>query len=119
VSPTRRQKLYTAESGYVYEYCFQGYRVAEREQVTGTEYVFDVSPDRTRWSAVHVFLADGCVATWERERGRYLNSTERYALGKMALFRAFDTAPRPQELDHAVCVPAAAISEILEALGID
>lgn len=115
---TRRLKLYTAESGYVYEYCYQGYRVSEREPATGAEYVFDVSPDRANWSAVRVFLADDHVAAWERERGCDLNAIERYALVKMALFRAFDRAPRPCDLGDDIEVPATDVSDILETLGL-
>ena len=44
--PYRRQKTYTAETGYVYEYYYEGYRVAARNDESGAEHVFAVSADR-------------------------------------------------------------------------
>ena len=114
----RRKKLYTGESGYVYEYFHEGYRVAGHGGVSGAEYRFQVSSDRTHWFPVAVFLQDEAVATWEREHGRDLSSTERYAVVKLALFRAFDERENPSEMREEISVRPADAAEILETLGI-
>ncbi len=50
----RRQKAYSAQSGYVYQYYYQGQRPSSPEP--GTEYVFDVSSDRRTSRPVSVFV---------------------------------------------------------------
>jgi len=42
----RRQKTYSAESGYVYQYYYEGQRPASRDGSSGIEFVFNVSADR-------------------------------------------------------------------------
>lgn len=117
--PVRRQKRYTGESGYVYEYHFEGYRVADHGGLTGTEFVFDISADRRSSFPVSVFLGDDAVRRWERDHDRDLNYTERYAVVKMALFRAFDQQETPKQIRGGVLVGPGEIEEILETLGID
>ncbi len=117
--PLRRQKTYSADSGYVYQYFYEGYRVADSEGTTGAEYVFDVTADRKTSFPVSIFLADDVTADWERTRRRELNSTERYAIAKMALFRAFDSREDPRRMHEDVHVATDAVEEILDTLGID
>ena len=88
VPAVRRQKTYSAQSGYVYQYFYEGHRPSSAER--GTEYVFDVSSDRKTSSPVSVVVSDAAVASWQNESGRTLSATEQYAIAKMALFQAFD-----------------------------
>jgi hypothetical protein len=115
----RRAKLYTSETGYVYEYYFEGYRVAERRGTVGTEYVFTVSGDRRNWTPMAVFLGDEDAAAWERERERDLNATERYAVVKMRLFREFDAWPDPGRIAAEAQVSRSEVAELLDELGIE
>ena len=111
----RRQKTYSAQSGYVYQYYYEGHR----EVSQATEYVFDVSADRKSSFPVSVMLEHGAVQSWQRSHERELNSTERYAIAKMALFRAFDDRPRPDLMREQVRVPIERIEEILSDLDLD
>ena len=81
-----RLKNYAAQSGYVYQYFYKGPRPAGR----GAQFLFRATADRTTWFPVSVFLSAAAVRFWEQAHGRALNSTERYAAAKMALFQAFD-----------------------------
>ena len=117
--PVRRQKTYSAESGYVYQYYYLGYRVAATEGAVATEYVFNVSADRKNSFPVSVLVADEATRTWERERARDLSATERYAIAKMALFRAFDERDGPFDMHERVWVDLNSVTQTLETLGID
>lgn len=115
----RRQKTYSADSGYAYQYYYQGHRPAEREGAAGTEYVFDVSADRHSTLPVSVFIADQAVRDWEEGHHRKLSSTERYAIAKMALFQAFDERETPLQMREPVRVRLADIEGILERLEVE
>ncbi len=110
----RREKTYSAENGYVYSYFYLGHRPCRG----GTEYVFDVSTDRRRFSPVAVSLSDAALAPWQRAHQRELSGPERYAVAKLALLAAFDRGQalaRPQRIQ----VQPAEADAILETLGID
>lgn len=111
----RREKYYTAESGYVYRYFYRGNRPAEG----GTEYVFEVSADRHGFILVSVALGEAALARWQSSHARDLTATERYAIVKMSLLRAFEQCPAPSEMQREVIVSAAEVTGILETLGID
>jgi hypothetical protein len=111
----RREKNYTAESGYVYHYFYRGNRPAKG----GTEHVFEVSADRHGFILVSVVLGEAALARWRSSHARDLASTEQYALAKMSLLRAFDQCPHPPEMQREVIVSAADVAEILATLGID
>src|SRR5882724_11361108 len=96
----RRQKTYSAESGYVYQYFYEGQRPGRRDGAAGTEFVFNISADRKSSFPLSVFLSDGAVESWQREHGRELGSTERYAVAKMALFQVFDHRPAPESMSE-------------------
>ena len=115
----RRLKTYTAQSGYVYQYFYEGHRPFHREAESGTEFVFDVSADRKTSTPVSVFLLAEAVRDWEEKHGRTLAATERYAAAKMALFQAFDERAHPGLMKQDIRVRAADIEAILEGLGID
>jgi len=115
--PVRRQKTYSAQSGYVYQYYYEGQRPTRPEP--GTEFVFDVSADRKTSTPVSVIVPDDAVQSWQRDHGRELNSTERYAIAKMALFQAFDQRESPAGMGAPVRVDAVAAAETLQTLEID
>jgi hypothetical protein len=115
----RRQKTYSAASGHVYQYFYEGQRRAARAGEQGTEFVFNVSGDRKTTFDVSVFLLDSALAPWQREYQRELNSTERYAVAKLALFQAFDEREAPEQMREEVSVRPADAAQILEILGLD
>jgi hypothetical protein len=114
-----RRKTYSAQSGYVYNYTFQGRRPVTRAGDSGDEYVFEVAPDAKTLFPVSVFVAGEAVSQWEAAHRRELTSTERYAIAKMALFQAFDERSNPGEMREEICVRPADVEAILETLGID
>ena len=111
-------KTYSASSGYVYAYFYDGHRPYAVGSERGVEYVFSVSPDRKSWHETGVFLADEAVSGWETSHQRTLNSTERYAVAKLALFQAFDDRPAPSQMKEPVRVRLADVDGIIEALGL-
>jgi len=113
----RRQKTYSAQSGYVYQYFYEGHRPSSPER--GTEYVFDVSSDRKNSSPVSVILTDAAIASWQNQSGRTLSATEQYAIAKMALFQAFDERESPDAMREAIHVAPRDVPAILAALHID
>ena len=88
----RREKTYSADSGFVYRYVYLGQRPFDH----GTEYVFDVSRDRRVFTSLSIFLKEDALEGWQTQHGRELTGPERYAIAKMALFQAFDAAPAAQ-----------------------
>ena len=115
----RRQKTYSGQSGYVYQYYYEGHRSYKRERNNGTEYVFNVSADRKTSIAVSVLVSDTALEDWQSRHGRTLYASERYAIAKMALFQAFDERPDPATMNADVHVRAADVEAILIALGIE
>jgi len=111
----RRLKTYQAETGYVYQYYFDGWRPAEG----GQEYIFAASPDRTRYWAVPVLLEEAGVRAWERDRGRELIAAERHAVAKLALFSAFDERPPAALTAAPIRVDGRLLADILTRLGRD
>jgi hypothetical protein len=114
----RRQKTHSAESGYVYQYFYEGRRTAARDGEPGAQFVFNVSADRKSSFPVSIFVADAAVGTWQREHGRELSITECYAVAKLALFQAFDHRPDPAAMTEEVGVAAADVESFLATLDI-
>ena len=112
----RRVKTYSAQSGYVYRYFYQGHRPTRRRGAAGTEFVFSVSADRRAWRPAGIGIA---VAVWQKSHQRELSSTEVYALAKMALFQAFDECSDPARMPREVHVSAADIEAIASKLGFE
>ena len=81
----RRLKSYSADSGFVYQYVYEG----SRRRDHATEYVFAVTADRDTYQRVPVFLADAALAAWA-DAHRPLAGAEPYALAKLALLDALD-----------------------------
>jgi hypothetical protein len=115
----RRLKSYSAQSGYVYQYFYEGQRPFRSGGESGTEFVFTVSADRKTSHAVSVLVADGALRAWEQAHAHPLSSTERYAVSKMALFQAFDERATPDLMKQEVRVRAADVAAILETLGLE
>lgn len=86
----RREKVYAADSGYVYQYTYEGYCTTSRDGSEGRDFVFGCTTDRASRFAVVVFAPDESFSTWERSAGRELNAVEHYAIVKMRLFEIFD-----------------------------
>jgi hypothetical protein len=112
----RRMKVYPARSGYVYQYYYLGHRPWCRSGAAGTEYVFEVSPDRRTWQLAAVLLPELAMASREARLGRALISAERYAIAKLTLFQAFDER---SEVHGELLVRTADLDAILQTLGIE
>jgi len=111
----RRQKTYSAMSGYAYQYFYEGQRAVR----PGVEYVFDVSADRKTSFPLSIVVRNEAILQWEQTHERSLESNERYAVAKLALFRAFDETDTPKGLKEPVHVDATQLEELLELLGVD
>jgi hypothetical protein len=111
----RRVKTHSADSGYVYQYYYEGQRAAGG----GVEYVFSASSDRTQYFPVVVVLTVEAVQAWERDRGRELSGPERYGIAKIALRQAFDERAEPRLMRGEVRVRAEDIGPIAAMLGLE
>jgi hypothetical protein len=116
--PVRRLKTYSAQSGYVYQYYYEGQRLFQEDGDAGTEFVFTVSADRKTWHPARVLVPDSGIRAWELRHARELSSTERYAICKIALFQAFDERANPELMKGEVRVRGADVEGIIETLGL-
>ena len=114
-----RLKSYSAQSGYVYQYFYEGQRPFRSGGESGLEFVFTVSADRKTWHPVSVLVADEALRAWQPAHAHPLSSTERYAVAKMALFQAFDERATPDLMKLEVRLRAADVAAILETLGLE
>jgi hypothetical protein len=114
----RRLKTYSAQSGYVYQYCYEGLRPFQQSGDSGTEFVFSLSADRKLWHPCKVLLSDSAVHSWETAHERELSPTECYAIAKMALFQAFDERATPALMKADVLVRNADVDGIVETLDL-
>jgi hypothetical protein len=115
----RRQKSYSGQSGYVYQYFYDGMRPFSSGRASGTEFVFTFSADRKTSHPVSILVSDEAIAGWEQSHERPLAPTERYAIAKMALFQAFDERATPELMKQDVRVRASDVTGILETLGLE
>ena len=111
----RRQKTHSAQSGYVYQFYYEGQRKADG----GMEFVFDVSADRKTTFPVVVRVPADAVTAWERAHGRELIANEWYAIAKMSLVAAFDERPNPGAMAAPIDVSTESVEEILHTLDRD
>ncbi len=116
--PVRRMKTYSAQSGYVYQYCYEGQRPFQHSGERGIEFVFSLSSDRKTWSNSKVQVPDGALSSWEAAHERDLSPTERYAIAKLALFQAFDERETPALMKADIVVRTADVEAIIETLGL-
>ena len=114
----RRLKTYSAQSGYVYQYYYEGQRPFREAADAGSEYVFSISADRKKWHQTSVLLSDQAIRDWEQRHARDLSSTERYAVCKIALFHAFDERPAPEQMKAEIRVRSADVEGIIDSLGL-
>jgi hypothetical protein len=113
-----RLKTYSARSGYVYQYRYQGNRPLPAGPDSGVEFVFSVSADRKSWHDLGVVVSDGAIRAWEEAHARELTSAERHAIAKMALFQAFDERPAPALMKDPVRVRPTDVEAISETLDL-
>jgi hypothetical protein len=102
----RRLKNYAADTGYIYEYYYDGMR----DVAGGEEYVFAVSADRRAYKPLSVFVA--------ADR-RALRAVERYAVAKLALFEALNEREDPARMADPVRVGEADVERLLEQIGFE
>ena len=114
----RRQKTYSAQSGYVYQYFYEGHRPFRIGGEEGQEFIFNVSADRKNWDTCAVLLTQSALSAWEGTHGRKLSQTEWYAIAKIALFQAFDERPAPALMKEPVRVRSADVEAIVETLDL-
>jgi hypothetical protein len=114
----RRLKTYSSQSGYAYQYFYEGHRLFRSSGESGTEFVFSISADRKTWQATSVLLSDAAIQAWQAAHQRELSSTEQYAIAKMSLFQAFDERPSPAQMKDEVRVRNADVEAIVESLGL-
>jgi hypothetical protein len=113
----RRIKTYTGAIGYVYQYYFVGQRSAPTSK--NTEYIFDVTSDRTTTYSVSVILSVAVTAAWGEAHGRALSGAEQYAAVKMRLFRAFDELEDMSGQGRRLQVELEFLEEALTELGVE
>jgi hypothetical protein len=118
VPAVRRLKTYSAQSGYVYQYYYNGHRDFDSSGDRGTEFVFQVSADRKSWEDISVLVSAAAVQAWQQTHDRELSSTELYAVAKMSLFQAFDERAQPSQMKGAVWVRNADLDGIIETLDL-
>jgi hypothetical protein len=111
---SQRTKTYQAESGYVYQYVFEGRHCCGRE----TAFLFSVSAQRQSPRRVAVVLPDTALAPFEKESGRRFIENERYGIAKMALFRLFDTSEKPDQVWKGTQIDADSAREFLTVLDL-
>ena len=116
--PVRRMKTYSAQSGYVYQYYYEGNRPYHSAGEDGIEFVFTISPDRKTWHPGRVYLSETSTTAWKSAHARELSVNERYAVAKMALFQAFDERENPALMKNDVRPRIEDVETIVETLGL-
>ncbi len=110
----RRVKTYQAESGYVYQYTFDGRHCRGRE----TAFVFSVSVDRKADHRVSIVLPEASISAYEKEKDRRLAENERYGVAKIGLFRLFDARAKPDQVWKGWRIEPAEAREFIDVLGL-
>jgi len=109
-------KTYSAQSGYVYQYFFEGRRRCKVKAGRATEFVFSVTADCKHYEMVPVRIPDSAVEEWQAANTRELSSTECYAVAKMALFQAFDERESPKDIHREILVSNAGLASFVQIL---
>lgn len=105
-----RQKTYSAQSGYVYQYFFEGQRATSRRGESGTEFLFSIASSRKPAMEAIVFLEDSLVPG--------LRATERYAVAKLSLLQAFDERSQPERMREEITPAREDVQRILATLDL-
>ena len=116
--PIRREKTYSADTGYVYQYFYEGYRELKRSGESGFEHVFSVTSDRISRFPINIFLTHQVIETWQAGNNRELTATEQYAIVKMTLFAVFDERTDFDGSERNVNVSLENIEEHTETLDL-
>jgi hypothetical protein len=118
----RRIKSYSAENGYVYQYCFYEVNRIHNNGSPAGEFIYAVSADRKTTFPLRIVVRQSALQAWAQTNGRPLTSSEEYAVAKMRLFRAFDSGEIPLTAETAdalsLLVDESNLEELLHALNI-
>ncbi|HYO83018.1 MAG TPA: hypothetical protein VES20_16540 [Bryobacteraceae bacterium] len=112
-----RTRSWTAESGYVYEYSFAGFRRVRRSGESFIEYQFSVSASRSEPRVVAVFLPEERLPEWTGT-AREITASERYGIAKLCLNQEFDRAEAPPLLMKELNPDRAQILEVAQTLDL-
>jgi hypothetical protein len=112
-----RQKTYSAESGYVYQYVLASFRQHRHAGEGVHDYSFEVSGGRGAPTAVSILLRASVLHQWETEHGRELTASERYAIAKVTLKRQLDASETPQSVPPRVAPDVSDVDDISSLLG--
>lgn len=118
VRPIRREKTYSAETGYVYQYFYEGYREFTQAGESGFEHVFSVTSDRISRFPINIFLSHQVIEAWQAGNDRELSATEQYAIVKMTLFAVFDDRTDFDGSERIVNVSLENVEEHAETLDL-
>jgi hypothetical protein len=110
-----RMKTYSADTGYVYQYVYRGYR--PMTEGGGMEHVFEASRGGGQRFHVRIHLLDPEVEQCIRALGRELIGAERYALVKMSLFAALDEFTDLAQFETPLAPNAGELEGHLRTLG--
>lgn len=111
-----RTKTYSADTGYVYQYVYKGYR-RFTEPAPGTDYVFAVSRDRSVVFPATIRLTVSALTSCAEISEREILLAEQYALAKMTLFAAFDRIAAMEEWQAPLTPTGGEMAEHLRTLG--
>ena len=112
-----RPRSWTADSGYVYEYAFAGFRRVREHSEAVVEYQFRVTFGKPESVTIAVFLPEQRLPEWTGT-GRELSASERYAMAKLCLKAEFDRAESPAQLRQALYPGEDEIVEIARTLDL-
>jgi hypothetical protein len=115
---TGRQKTYSADSGYVYQYVLLSFRQHRRGGEELHEYTFEVSGGPGRKSNIAVILRSSVLHTWIRDHDREFSASERYGIAKITLKRELDSAENPASLPASVSPDVGQVDDICRFLGL-
>jgi hypothetical protein len=112
-APTRlRNKTYSAETGQVYQYVYQGYKPGA--DARSRKFVFAVRL-ASGPHELHVLVSEEAITDCERSLGRSLMEQEKYAIAKLALFQGFDS--EAAQLPGTLAPTGSDMLEFLTKLG--
>ena len=111
----RRIKTYSAQTGYVHQYYFDGSRQTEG----GKEYRFWARTNAGEYKTLFVRVPEALVLQWGKAHGRELVETERYGIAKMLLFQHFDESTGTGELGSSIVLTRADLDRISAELDLE
>jgi hypothetical protein len=112
-----RQKTYSAESGYVYQYVLSTFRQHRRRGEQVHDYTFEVTTGHEAPARVSVILRSSVLEEWVNQHGRELTASERYAIAKISLKRQLDDSETPESVPADVEPRVADVDSIASFLG--